>query len=214
MDRRNKFASVALAVIALSGSLLTSCKESDEVGEYENWQARNDHFIDSIASVAKANRDGSWTIIKAFTLGETFPMNEDSKYYIYVQKLENGTGTEKPLYSDSVRVHYSGRLIPSPTYPAGNVFDKSYSTSTFNPETDVPSLKCPNQTVVGFSTALMNMVVGDRWRVYIPYFLGYGEKSSVAAVPNYSTLIFDMQLAKIYKYKVDTDTSWWTKKRD
>ena len=103
-------------------------------------------------------------------------------------------------------------MIPTVTYPQGFVFDRSYASSSFNPATDVPQLLCVSNLVVGFSTALMNMVVGDRWKVYIPYQLGYGTTRD-ASIPAYTTLIFDMQLAKIYKYKVDTDTKWWTKQR-
>ncbi len=214
MTPRNVYSFCTIFLAVVLSSVFFSCKESEEEGEYDNWQERNEHFIDSIANVAKANRDGTWTILKSYTLSDDFPMTEDNRYYIYVQKLEQGSGTEKPLYSDSVRVHYSGRLIPSSTHPQGYVFDKSYASSTFTPSTDVPSLLCVSNTVVGFSTALMNMVVGDRWKVYIPYQLGYGTTAVTAtSIPAYSTLIFDMQLAKIYKYKIDTDTKWWSKRR-
>lgn len=214
MDKTNRFALVMAAAVLILSACLTSCKESEEEGEYDNWQSRNEHFIDSIASVAKSNRDGSWTVLKSFALSDNFPMTEASQYYIYVQKQESGSGAESPLYADSVRVHYCGRLIPTSAHPQGYVFDKSYSTNTFNPLTDVPTLFCVGQTVVGFATALMNMVEGDRWKVYIPYQLGYGTTtSSSSSVPAYSTLIFDIQLAKIYKYKIDTDTKWWSKRR-
>lgn len=214
MTKRTIYSFCLWTVAAFFAAALFSCKESDEVSEYDNWKERNEQFIDSIASVAKANKDGSWTILKSYTLSDDFPMTETSQYYIYLQKLENGSGTEHPLYADSVRVHYAGRLIPTVSYPQGFVFDKSYASSSFSPATDVPSLLCVSNLVTGFSTALMNMVVGDRWKVYIPYQLGYGTTSSTSSsVPAYSTLIFDIQLAKIYKYKVDTDTKWWTKKR-
>ena len=52
--------------------------------------------------------------------------------------------------------------------------------------------------VDGFSTALQNMVEGDRWIVYIPYQLGYGS-SEVASIrgTNYSTMRFDITLSKV-----------------
>ena len=215
MTRGNLFASAVLAALVLVATALTSCKESEEEGEYDNWKARNEHYIDSIASVARSNRDGSWTILRSFTLSKDFPLTESSENYVFVQKLEEGTGTEYPLYADSIRVHYSGRLIPTASYPQGTVFDKSYASSTFNPLTDVPTLFSVNQLVTGFSTAVMNMVVGDKWRVFIPYQLGYGTQGSTdGGIPGYSTLVIDIQLAKIYKFQVDTDTKWWTKRRD
>ena len=189
---------------------LASCSEKDEVGEYDNWQARNQHYVDSIASLADAGRDG-WTKIIAYNLNTREPRPDlNNNYYIYVQKLEKGTGDKLPENNDSVRVHYLGRLIPSMSYTQGNVFDKSYSTYTFNEETDVPKLMAAaNNMLTGFATAVMNMVEGDRWKVVIPYYLGYNPKVNPSSkVPDYSTLIFDIKLARIYKYHIDTDTTW------
>ena len=206
---KSAFCALPLLILAFSFS---ACEESKEVSEFDNWKSRNDHFIDSIAGVAKANADGTWTIFKSFAVGDDYTIDGDNKYFIYVQKLEDGTGDKCPEYNDSIRVHYSGRLIPSASHPTGYNFEKSYSSSVPNPETDVPTLLCPNSTVVGFATAAMNMVVGDRWKVIIPYTLGYGNAVS-GSVPAYSTLIFDMQLARIYKYGIDKDTKWWAKRR-
>ena len=207
MIRLSHIFTIALSVVVASAFL--SCKEQDEVLEYDNWKARNDHYIDSIYTVARTNADGSWTMYKAYNVGDSLGFNGKSDYYIYVQKLDNGTGTDKPYFNDSVRIHYQGRLIPSASYPSGYVFGKSYSTHVPNEATDVPALVGVNNTVPGFATALMNMVVGDHWRLIIPWYLGYGSSSSVSAVPDYSTLIFDVKLAKIYRFQKDTDTAWW-----
>ena len=197
-------------ILSLFTLLLASCSEKDEVNEYDNWQTRNQQYVDSIANLANAGRDG-WTKIIAYNLitREERP-DLNNNFYIYVQKLENGTGTRHAEQNDSVRVHYLGRLIPSASYPQGNVFDKSYSTYTFNEETDVPKLMAAaNNMLTGFATAVMNMVEGDRWKVVIPYYLGYNPKVNPSSkVPDYSTLIFDIKLARIYKYHIDTDTTW------
>lgn len=189
--------------------VLSSCQENDEVGEYDNWQSRNQHYVDSIAALANAGTNG-WSKIVAFNLVDSVASrSHNNNYYIYVQKLENGTGTRNPEYNDSIRVHYLGRLIPSTTYPQGYVFGKTYSTYTFNEATDVPTVMGVNGNATGFATAVMHMVEGDNWRVVVPYYLGYGtEDYTTAAIPAYSTLIFDVKLARIYKYKIDTDTTW------
>ncbi|MDL2223706.1 FKBP-type peptidyl-prolyl cis-trans isomerase [Bacteroidales bacterium OttesenSCG-928-M06] len=62
-----------------------------------------------------------------------------------------------------------------------------------------------NGMVPGFSIALQNMVVGDKWRVCIPYHLGYkttGSSSSTGKVivPGYSTLFFEIELLEINQY--------------
>ena len=189
---------------------LASCSENNEVGEYDNWLARNQHYVDSIAALANDGKDG-WTKIIAYNLmtREERP-DLTNNHYIYVQKLENGTGERRPEQNDSVRVHYMGRLIPSASYAQGNVFDKSYSTYAFNEETDVPKLMpAANNMITGFATAVMSMVEGDRWKVVIPYYLGYNPNVNPSTiVPDYSALIFDIKLVRIYRYKIDTDTTW------
>lgn len=203
---------LVLSLVLFTPTFFSSCEEKEDVGEWDNWQTRNENYIDSIASVAKKSSD--WTVLPAFNLGDNFGLDSDSKYYVYIQKLEAGTGTYKPMYNDSIRVHYSGRLIPTSSYSDGYNFGKSYSTSTLNLETDVPTLMCVNQNVIGFATAVMNMVEGDRWRIVVPSYLGYGDSdNTTASIPAGSALIFDVQLAKIYKYGIDTDTSWWVKRR-
>lgn len=207
---KGKFNSLIIMMVSLASFALsfTSCTEQAEVGEFDNWPTRNAAFVDSIANVCDRNADGSWMRICAFNLSDSIEAaTKNNSHYIYIQKLEEGTGTYKPLFNDSVRVHYMGRLIPSASYPQGKIFDKSYSSYTFNEATDVPSLLGVSNMVVGFQTALMHMREGDRWRVYIPSYLGYKSKDD-GSVPANSTLIFDMKLARIYKYLIDKDTSW------
>jgi FKBP-type peptidyl-prolyl cis-trans isomerase FklB len=190
---------------------LISCSEKEDEGEYHNWQERNQQFIDSIANIAAANADGSWEIIRAYNLGDNSQTYLGmTNYHIYVKKLEQGTGTLYPMYADSVRFHYSGRFIPTPEHPQGYCFAKSYSTNTLNEATDVPTIFCVKQNLIaGIATALMHMHEGDHWMVYIPYYLGYGAKYyAEGKIPAYSTLIYDMKLAKIYRYRIDTDTAW------
>ena len=194
--------------LLLLGLLCFSCKEKSEADEYDNWRERNEHYVDSIATLARSGQ-GGWTMYKAYNLGDSLNMTGPNKYYIYVQKLEEGTGDYHPLYNDSVRVHYTGNLLPTDTYPQGYNFDRSFRGSVLNEATDVPTLLAPAGVVVGFGTALMHMVKGDRWRVVIPSYLGYGTTdNSSASIPAHSTLIFELTLSRIYRYTIDTDTSW------
>lgn len=197
---------LALPLWGLGG---ISCQENEEVGEYDNWQERNQHYVDSIARLANSGTDG-WSKLIAFTMADTNEsVSSNNNHYVYIQKLESGTGTTSPLYNDSIRIHYLGRLIPSASYPQGYIFGKSYSTYTFNEETDVPALMATKDNIVGFATATMHMVEGDRWKIVVPYYIGYGEsENSSGNIPGYSTLIFDVKLARIYRYQIDTDTTW------
>lgn len=185
-----------LSLFALMLTVFVSCEETEETPEYGNWKARNEQYIDSIATVARANADGNWKVLLATGLD---PEKEwGNEYYVYCNVLQAGNGTAHPAYNDTVLVNYSGRLIPSKSYKDGYEFDASYS-GELDPAFDVPVKFALAGTVRGFNTAVQSMVAGtsfttgDIWRVYMSYNMGYGtvEKSGI---PAYSALIFDINL--------------------
>ncbi|WP_115462465.1 peptidylprolyl isomerase [Winogradskyella aurantiaca] len=51
--------------------------------------------------------------------------------------------------------------------------------------------------VAGFKEAMLNMKVGDKARVFIPYYLGYGESGNPPVIPPRSNLVFDIELTSI-----------------
>ena len=148
---------------------LTSCEETTEAGEFDNWKERNTLYIDSIAAEARANTYGDWNVILAEGLDTAKVWGNEN--YVYCQVIKSGNGTEHPLFTDSVIINYSGRLMPSKTYPDGYKFDSSYK-GELNPSFNVPVTLPLNETVKGFYTAVQHMVDGDVWKVYIPSLLG------------------------------------------
>ena len=201
-----------LGGMMLSAGLFTSCTENDDtVEEYANWQSKNETYWDNLYTTTQQKIKGgdtSWKIILNYTFqnqkqttGSALTYRPEN--YIIAHVEQAGAGTTSPLYSDSVSMHYMGRLIPSTTYTSGLIFDKSWSSNQFNAATSRPVHSYigltydaegkPTSLVDGFTTALMSMHRGDHWTVYIPYQLGYGEKNS-GVVPAYSTLIFDLRL--------------------
>lgn len=179
--------------------LFTSCEETEAIDEYADWEARNTAYIDSVAAVAEANADGKWMRILSYKLDSVDAEGNRAEYgkedYIYCHVEESGTGTMHPLFTDLVSVNYRGWLIPTLTSTVGKVFDESYK-GTFNPEFNKPREFYVDELIAGWSTALMHMVEGDRWLIYVPAKLGYGEKKS-DDIPAYSTLIFDVNLVDI-----------------
>ena len=184
---------------------LVSCKESDdEIVEFPDWQKRSEQFMTSKFNMVRqqASSSSQWKVIKSYT--KSADTAESPENCILVKVLQEGVGSGCPLYTDTVRVHYRGQLLASTSYKdssdqeLGLVFDKSWSTDTFNPDISTPSKFGVAAVVDGFSTALQHMHIGDRWLVYIPYQLGYSdtEKSNI---PAYSTLVFDIMLAAYYK---------------
>lgn len=187
---------------------LVSCSEDDDtIVEFPNWQETNTEYFSKIYATAKANADGSWKVFKTWSKQDTIPgVHTD---YIAVKVIEEGTGSGCPMYTDSVRVHYRGRLIPSTSYEEGWVFDQTY-TGEFNPETCTPTTFYTANMIDGFATALQHMHIGDQWRIYIPYQLGYGETDH-DNIPAYSTLIFDIALVAYYRPGTPT-TPWKARK--
>ncbi|MBY6185275.1 FKBP-type peptidyl-prolyl cis-trans isomerase [Marinobacter hydrocarbonoclasticus] len=97
--------------------------------------------------------------------------------------LEKGEGTVHPGPTDKVKVHYHGTLIN------GNVFDSSV-------ERGEPISFGLNQVVKGWTEGLQLMTVGDKFRLFIPANLAYGNRG-VGSIPAGSVLIFDVELLGI-----------------
>lgn len=51
--------------------------------------------------------------------------------------------------------------------------------------------------VAGFREAMLNMKVGDKARVFIPYYLGYGDAGRAPLIPPKTNLVFDIEIASI-----------------
>ncbi|MEC8969351.1 MAG: FKBP-type peptidyl-prolyl cis-trans isomerase [Bacteroidota bacterium] len=90
----------------------------------------------------------------------------------------------KPTLTDKVETHYHGTLLD------GTVFDSSVDRGT-------PISFPVNGVIKGWTEALQLMPVGSKWKLYIPYYLAYGERGAGASIGPYSTLIFEVELISI-----------------
>lgn len=99
--------------------------------------------------------------------------------------IKEGTGI-KPLAADTFVVHYRGTLID------GTEFDASYGRGE-------PLTYPLNQVVPGWTEGLQLMPVGSKYKLYIPYTLGYGLQGSPPTIPGGATLIFEIELLDVKK---------------
>ena len=105
----------------------------------------------------------------------------DSGLQYEVLKLGKGA---KPTAESTVKVHYEGTLID------GTVFDSSYQRGE--------PIEFPlNGVIRGWTEGLQLMPVGSKYKLYIPYELGYGDRGAGSSIPPYSTLIFTVELLEI-----------------
>lgn len=97
--------------------------------------------------------------------------------------ISSGNGPS-PKATDTVKVHYKGTLID------GREFDSSYRRGE-------PAVFPLNKVIKGWTEGLQLMKVGDKWTLYIPSELGYGENGAGEMIGPNSTLIFDVELLGI-----------------
>ena len=96
--------------------------------------------------------------------------------------IKEGTGAI-PSDTSLVKVHYEGRLLND------TIFDSSYKRG------EPINLRC-NQTIKGWTDAMVHMPAGSVWEVYIPQDLAYGEREQGIIKP-FSMLIFKIELLEV-----------------
>jgi FKBP-type peptidyl-prolyl cis-trans isomerase FklB len=98
--------------------------------------------------------------------------------------IRQGTGP-KPAITDSVEVNYAGTLIN------GSEFDNSYKRGQ--------SITFAVRGVIsGWIEALQLMPAGSKYKLYIPYQLGYGTNDmGNGSIPGGSVLIFEVELLRV-----------------
>lgn len=101
------------------------------------------------------------------------------------QVLESGDeGAQSPTLEDTVEVHYKGMLRD------GTVFDSSI-------ERDKPAVFGLKHIIPGWQEALPMMKVGDKWKLFLPPELGYGEQGAGGDIGPNEVLIFEVELLDV-----------------
>lgn len=96
---------------------------------------------------------------------------------------EGEQGASSPTLDDKVEVHYHGTLID------GTVFDSSV-------ENGEPVTFGLNRIIPGWQEALPMMKEGDKWKIFLPPKLAYGEQAPADIGPN-QALIFEIELLDV-----------------
>ncbi len=91
---------------------------------------------------------------------------------------------DTPGPTDLVLTHYHGTLVD------GRLFDSSVERGE--------PLEFPvNGVIRGWTEALQMMKVGDKWKLYIPPELAYGERGAGALIGPNETLVFEVELLAV-----------------
>lgn len=98
--------------------------------------------------------------------------------------ITEGSGKKHPKATDKVKCHYEGTLVD------GTKFDSSYDRNE-------PAVFGLNQVIAGWTEGLQLMTEGAKFRFFIPYNLGYGERGAGASIPPYAALVFVVELIEV-----------------
>ena len=101
------------------------------------------------------------------------------------QVLKTGTGP-KPNRENYVTIKYVGTLID------GTIFDDLYKDKPFN---SIPV----GGSIPGWAEGLQLMNVGSKFKLFVPYNLGYYDRGPNPKLGPFSTLIYDIELISIDK---------------
>ncbi len=97
--------------------------------------------------------------------------------------ITEGSGP-RPVETSRVKVHYIGSFIN------GQKFQSSRDGG------GQPYVTLLNEVIGGWTEGIQLMTVGSRYKLYIPYQLGYREQGS-GEIPGGAALIFDVELIEI-----------------
>jgi len=115
--------------------------------------------------------------------------------------LKKGSGKHHPKPESPCSCHYAG-TTPSLTADAINMPEADWAEFDSSYKRGEPAEFAPNQVIKGWTEAMQLMVEGDKWEMYIPSELGYGDSGSGEKIKGGDVLIFRMEILKINGEKV------------
>ena len=131
-------------------------------------------------AIAKSAQDEGDKYRADFAKGKDVKTTKSGLLY----KIENAGKGEAIKATDTVKVHYTGKL------PNGKVFDSSV-------ERGQPVEFQLNQVIPGWTEGLQLVKKGGKIQLVIPPALGHGKQGAGASIPPNSTLIFDVEVLDV-----------------
>jgi FKBP-type peptidyl-prolyl cis-trans isomerase len=110
---------------------------------------------------------------------------DESGLKIYIEK--EGTG-RKPKAGEYVSVHYTGYLTD------GTKFDSSLDRGK-----PIEFQVGKGRVIAGWDKGIMQLKEGTKAILFIPSYMGYGERGAGGVIPPNADLIFEVELVKIGK---------------
>jgi len=151
-----------------------------EISNEEAKQIINDYFMELQAEKSKLNKKAGEEFLRINKEKAGVKTTSSGLQY---EVITEGEGN-KPKATDTVTVHYEGKLID------GRVFDSSIQRGQ-------PASFGLNQVISGWTEGLQLMSKGSKYRFFIPSELAYGSRQAGELIEPDSTLVFDVELLDI-----------------
>lgn len=111
---------------------------------------------------------------------------EEIESGLFIQVLQEGSGPPAG-YGDEMGVHYTVWL------PNGSKVDSSHDHS---PPEPLDMVLGSTALIDGWVEGVTGMRMGERRKLVLPYDLAYGTEGRPPAIPAYSPLVFEVELAE------------------
>lgn len=98
---------------------------------------------------------------------------------VEILKSSDKPNAKSPRKEDTCEVTYVGTLKDGSRFDSG--------TTSF----------APNQVIKGWTEAMQLMGEGDKWKLYIPYDLAYGESGSPPRILPFTPLVFEIEIHEV-----------------
>merc|ERR1711907_80278 len=98
--------------------------------------------------------------------------------------VKTSDSNKSPTANSPCECHYRGTLVD------GTEFDSSYKRGK-------PTTFAPNQVIKGWTEAMQLMTEGEKWELYIPSELAYGERDRGKFIKAGDALVFEIEILKI-----------------
>lgn len=159
-------------------------RKGDKAKKFKADQEAFDGYVNGhakkLAEAAKAETEAFEKWVK--TNYPTAQKTASGLYYV-VDSKGNGPKAEN---GKTVKVHYAGKLQD------GTEFDNSFKRGE-----PIEFQLGIGRVIKGWDEGIALMNVGDKYKLIIPYSLGYGEGGYPGAIPPKANLIFDTELVSV-----------------
>ncbi|KAJ4131447.1 FK506 binding protein proline rotamase rapamycin-binding protein [Fusarium equiseti] len=143
----------------------------------------------SLASIPRATRITT-RINPFFTQPRNFSFTQ-ATMGVTKTIISEGSGAS-PTKGQKVSMEYTGWLAEADGVTKGKQFDSSVGRGDFDVTIGV------GQVIQGWDEGVVTMKLGEKATLFITPDYGYGPRGFPGAIPPNSTLIFDVQLKKIF----------------